>query len=152
MGLPNALPQKPFTFYVSLFTHNMGFRSWLGGYENNHLPISKYLLKILQPKLDDLLFLGKNYEYAFDTFEVFFALVVADMRQARDQGVWGPVGRFGWKNREGDTSPLGRVIAEARRMKDSWPPLRARLFGGNFERFNKVATEYAQLVGKLHWF
>ena len=122
------------------------------GHENNYTPLSEYLFKVLQPKLDDLLFLGKNYEYAFDTFEVFFALAVADMRHVQDQHVWGPVGRFGWKNREGDGSPLGRVIAEARRMKDSWPPLRAGLFGGNFERFNKVATEYAELVGKLHWF
>lgn len=122
------------------------------GHENNYTPLSEYLFKVLQPKLDDLLFLGKNYEYAFDTFEVFFALATADMRQARSQRVWGPIGRFGWKNREGDGSPLGRVIAEARRMKDSWPPLRAGLFGGDFERFNKVATEYAQLIGALQWF
>lgn len=122
------------------------------GHENNYAPHSEYLFKLLQPKLDDLLFLGNNYEYAFDTFEVFFALAVADMRQVRGRNVWGPVGRFGWKNRDGDGSPLGRVIAEARRMKDSWPPLRFGLFGGNFERFNKVATEYAQLIGKLPWF
>ena len=121
------------------------------GHENNYTPLSEYLFKVLQPKLDDLLFLGKNYESAFDTFEVIFALAVADMRQLRGQGVWGPVGRFGWKNR-GDSSPLTRLIAEARSQKDLWPPFRAGLFGRSLERFDKVATEYAQQVGQLRWF
>ena len=156
------MPSSEYREHEELFIEAVGNRllelnrtgvlKHIPGHENNFTPLSEYLFKVLQPKLDDLLFLGKNYEYAFDTFEVFFALVVADIRQVRGQHVWGPIGRFGWKNSRGDGSPLGRVIADARGMKDSWPPLRAGLFGGSSERFNKVATEYAQLIGQLHWF
>ena len=122
------------------------------GHEKNFTPLSEYLFKILQPKLDELLFLGKNYENAFDTYEVFFALAVADMRQVHNHDVWGPFGRFGWKHRRGHGSPLEKVLLEARAMKDKWPPLQAGMFGGSFERFDKVATEYEAQVRELQWF
>jgi hypothetical protein len=114
--------------------------------------LSEYLFKILQPKLDDVFFLGKDYESAFDLFEVLLALAVADMRQTRNEGVWGPVGRFGWKNHRGGNSPLGRVLAEAKSMGDAWPPFKAGLFGGSYERFEKSATEYSQSIARLSWF
>jgi len=119
------------------------------GHERNHVPHSEYLFKLLQPKLDDLLFLGKNYEQAFDTFEVLFALAVADLRKVRGEGLWGPVGRFGWKHRRSERAPLGRIIAEAADLKEAWPPLKAGFFGGNYERFEAVATEYREMIGGL---
>ena len=122
------------------------------GHEKNFAPLSEYLFKVLQPKLDDLLFLGKNYENAFDLFEVYFARAVADMRQLRSEGVWGPFGRFGWKHRRGHGSPLTKVLSEAQALKQEWPPLKAGLFGGSFERFEKVSAEYASEVGQLPWF
>jgi hypothetical protein len=122
------------------------------GHEQHYTPLSEYLFKILQPKLDDTFFLGKNYETAFDEFEVFFALAIADIEMAKNNRVWGPVGRFGWKQRSRDNGPLNRIINDARARKDSWPPFRAGMFGGDFERFDKVATEYLQLVGRLNWF
>lgn len=120
------------------------------GHENNYTPLSEYLFKILQPSLDDLLFLGKSYEHAFDTFEVILALAVADMRVVRDSLVWGPVGRFGWK-RHGADAPFQRVVQEATAQGSNWPPLKAGLFGGSFERFERVATEYGQEVSRLPW-
>ncbi len=120
------------------------------GHENNYTPLSEYLFKILQPSLDDLLFLGKSYEEAFDTFEVLLALAVADMRIVRKAAVWGPVGRFGWK-RHGAGSPFQRVVQEATAQGTSWAPLKAGLFGGSFERFEKVATEYGQQIIRLPW-
>lgn len=122
------------------------------GHERHYTPHSEYLFKILQPRLDDTFFLGKSYETAFDEFEVFFALAVADIEMAKNGRVWGPVGRFGWKNRSRNNGPLTNVINDARTRKESWPPFKAGMFGGDFERFDKVATEYLQLVGRLNWF
>ncbi|MEO8158000.1 MAG: caspase family protein [Betaproteobacteria bacterium] len=122
------------------------------GHEKHYTPLSEYLFKILQPKLDDTFFLGKNYETAFDEFEVYFALAIADMRRARGGDVWGPIGRFGWKHQNRDNAPLARIVDEARNRKESWPPLKAGMFGGDFERFDKVATEFLELVGRLNWF
>lgn len=121
------------------------------GHERNYTPLSEHLLKILQPRLDDALFLGKNYETAFDTFEVYFALCAADARLTNGQDVWGPIGRFGWK-RGRDNSPLERVLKEAEAQKSEWPPLKAGLFGGDFERYKNVAKQYTQFISGLNWY
>lgn len=122
------------------------------GHERHYTPHSEYLFKILQPRLDDTFFLGKNYETAFDEFEVFFALAIANIEMAKNGRVWGPIGRFGWKHRNRDNGPLARIIKDARMRKEAWPPFRAGMFGGDFESFDKAATEYLQLVGGLNWF
>lgn len=120
------------------------------GHEKHYTPLSEYLFKILQPSLDDLLFLGKSYETAFDTFEVLLTLVVADMRVQKKSGLWGPVGRFGWKHHSA-SPPFQRVIEEAKANGANWGPIKAGLFGGSFERFEKIANEYSQVVARLQW-
>lgn len=121
------------------------------GHERNYTPLSDYLLKVLQPKLDDALFLGKNYESAFDTFEVYFALCAADARLVNGVDAWGPIGRFGWK-RNRDNSPLERVLKEANAQKGEWAPLKAGLFGGDLERFKKVTEKFTQMISGLNWY
>jgi len=125
----------------------------LPGHENNYVPRSEYLFKLLQPDLDDLFFLGNEYEQAFDCFEVMLALAHADLRHQKKQHIWGPIGRFGWKysGRGGAENPLSGLIAEAKAMSTSWPPLRAGFFGGSIERFNSVATEYEAIIKRLNW-
>jgi len=124
----------------------------LPGHENNYVPRSEYLFKLLQPDLDDLFFLGNDYEQAFDRFEVMLALAHADLRNQNDKYIWGPVGRFGWKysGRRGQ-NPLSGIIAEAKTMASSWLPIRAGFFGGSLERFISVASEYEALIKKLNW-
>lgn len=121
------------------------------GHERHYTPMSEYLHKLLQPKLDDLLFLGTSYETAFDEFEVLFALTVSDLRKQAGRDAWGPIGRFGWKAQRGDESPLARVVEEGRAMGPNWGPLKAGLFGGDAERFNAVAAEFQKTVSRLNW-
>lgn len=121
------------------------------GHERFHVPMSEYLFKILQPGLDDALFLGKTYESAFDEFEILFALVCADSRKQDQRDAWGPIGRFGWKHSRSDSSPMKRVIAQGKSEGKSWSPLRAGLFGGNAERFEAVADEYGSVIARLNW-
>lgn len=123
----------------------------LPGHDRHYTPMSEYLFKILQPKLDDILFIGKNYERSFDEFEVLFALVVADIKRQRNGHVWGPVGRFGWKHRSRHNGPLSRIIGEAQAMGSDWGPLTAGLFGGTVDRFNAVADEYQRMISGLGW-
>jgi hypothetical protein len=116
------------------------------GHERNYVPLSEYLLKILQPKLDDTLFLGKNYESAFDTFEVYFALCAGDAEFVKSSHFWCPIGRFGWKR-----SVFYRVVKEAESQQENWAPLKAGLFGGEYVRFKKSADELTKVIGGLHW-
>lgn len=122
----------------------------LPGHERQYVPMSEYLYKKLQPKLDDTFFIGKNYEDAFDTFEMLFALVVADIRTLKDRGTWGPIGRFGWKRRRWN-DPLEKLVTQARQHKGEWPPLKAGMFGGSFERFDNVATAFMDRLKNIHW-
>jgi hypothetical protein len=125
----------------------------LPGHEKYHVPRSEYLLKLLQPELDDDLFLGKDYELMFDRFEVFLALVNATVRKKTSNHVWGPVGRFGWKNSRGmeRENPLADTIRQAKDQQVEWPPFKAGLFGTDYENFIEAAEEYSQMVGKLGW-
>lgn len=123
----------------------------LPGHERHYVPRSEYLFKLLQPMLDDLLFLGRDYEQAFDRFEVLFALVHADLAQIERSHIWGPIGRFGWKFHNDDANPLKDVISEAERQKESWGPLKAGLFGGDYSRFENVASGYIKKISGLNW-
>ena len=123
----------------------------LPGHENNYTPHSEYLFKILQPKLDDALFLGKGYENAFDEFEILLALAIADNHKQNDKNAWGPIGRFGWKMHQSHNSPLKKIIEVATKEGAAWSPLKAGLFGGDFERFHAASSEFYIKVEGLSW-
>jgi hypothetical protein len=119
----------------------------LPGYETNYTPLSEYLFKILQPQLDDIFFIGKNYERSFDEFEVLLALVSGDVTNR----FWGPLGRFGWKHYSQDHAPFARVLEEAKAAGDNWLPIKSGLFGGSPQRFTEVAEEFQKTLVNLHW-
>lgn len=122
-------------------------------YERKFTPLSEYLHKLLQPNLDDLFFLGKGYESIFDEFEILFALSVADIKKQDDSYVWGPIGRFGWKNRRHGISPFQKLRNEATLHKSDWAPIKAGMFGGSYERFEDVAEVYQkQILSQLNWY
>src|ERR1019366_8483932 len=49
----------------------------LPGHERQYTPRSEYFYRFLEPVLNDLLFLGSDYDNAFDRFEVLFGLEYA---------------------------------------------------------------------------
>jgi hypothetical protein len=120
------------------------------GHEHQYTPMSEYLFKVLQPSLDDALFVGADYERAFDEFEVLLALSVVDLHVQAGEHVWGPTGRFGWKQQHG-RGPLTIVTDAARHAGGDWGPLKAGLFGGEMERFEAAAVPYLETVSKLGW-
>lgn len=126
----------------------------LPGHERYYAPRSEYLFKLLQPELDDDLFLGKEYEFIFDRFEVLLALSNATNRKKKDHSVWGPVGRFGWKYGHGAerVNPLSDIIQQAKNEGQKWLPFRAGVFGTDYELFITAAEEYEKMIGGLNWF
>lgn len=120
------------------------------GHEQHLVPRSEYLFKMLQPRMEDLLFLGSSFEDLFDRFEIFLALVHTDL----DAGhrYWGPKGRFAWKfrNRLGE-DPYTRLVTEAEESGPNWAPLEAGLFGGSIDRFTEVANGFRTHLQGLTW-
>lgn len=125
------------------------------GHERHYVPRSEYLHRLLQPRLDDILFLGGSYDRLFDKLEILIALTYVDYDEmARTHGhVWGPIGRFGWKHssRMGESSPLHDVRAEAERYGQEWGPIRAGLFQGKLEHFLEIWSQYEKLIAGLNW-
>lgn len=122
----------------------------LPGHELHYAPMSEYMYKALQPRLDDLMFLGSDYERAFDEFEVLFSLVVADANKQRRGDFWSLIGRFGWKHHHYN-SPLSKLVEEAQLTREAWGPLASGLFGGDYERFEEVAAQSVKRVEKIGW-
>jgi hypothetical protein len=79
----------------------------LPGHERQYVPFSEYLYLKLKPILDEALCLGSDYDRAFDTFEILYAV---EFCHQTGRG-WGPVGRFGWKAARGGSSLLREMIA-----------------------------------------
>ncbi len=122
----------------------------LPGHERQYVPHSEYLFKLLQPMLDGLLFLGRDYENNYDRFEVLLSLVFIDLEQDR-QHIWCPLGRFAWKFNDSDSNPLKEIIAEAARQKESWGPLKAGLFSGDYAHFEATTSKLLEFLPKLKW-
>jgi len=122
-------------------------------HERYYTPRSEYLFKLLQPELDDELFLGKEYEALFDKFEIVLALKSAQGRKLRDGHTWGPIGRFGWKQTSwgGAGRPLAELVDEIQAMREQWPPFQAGLYGRDFAAFADVVSEYAAYISRLPW-
>ncbi len=120
----------------------------LPGYERKYAPLSEWLFKVLQPALDDLLFLGTSYESLFDQYEVFSALAYVAEDKTRPDRIWARLGRFAWKyrNKELGTDPFSSLIAQVRSERDSWAALGAGFFNGSFARFDEIATDFEQFI------
>jgi hypothetical protein len=118
----------------------------LPGHERDRYPRSEHQFVRLREPLEQLLFLGGDYEPLFDRFEVLLALAFADFRDPSGQGdVWGPPGRFAYKQGRSN-SPMDLLIEEATSAGDSWPLLTSGLFGGKSARLLRVADAYRQLI------
>lgn len=122
------------------------------GHEQHYVPLNEYLFKLLQPLLDDILFVGKSYERSFDEFEILFALTVADIKKQHQHSVWGPIGRFGWKQQHYVEPPFSKLVVEAKQQQNQWPPLIAGLFGGDYERFLAVVGDFQEILSqRSYW-
>ena len=118
----------------------------VSGNPQHYAPLSEYLFSALRKPVEETVDVGPRYERIFDRYEILAALTCADELQAAGSGAWCLLGRFAWKRNRGD-DPFAAVVAEA----DSWPPLRAGLFGGSCERFKQVASEIGSRLGRLGW-
>jgi hypothetical protein len=115
----------------------------LTGLERHFVPRSEHLHDWLKPLLDETLLLGADYEWAFDRFEVLSAVELMYLTQRS-----APIGRFGWKAGDIETSPLHGVMNEAKQLAGDWAPLRVGFCGGSLENFNASAQRIAAVLAQ----
>jgi hypothetical protein len=122
--------------------------------ERKYVPRSEHIYKKLQPSLEDQLFLGRSYDSLFDDFEIFLALTFADYRDEDVTAhVWGPPGRFAWKERgRGGSEPVySNFVAKAKALGENWEPLKVGFFRSSSARFSEVADAYSRLLSQISW-
>lgn len=117
-----------------------------------YYPFSEHMFSLLQPKLDDVHFLGRDYEFYFDQFEMLFFLAGRYLDKTSESYISYHLGRFAYKETRGYAQPLTKLILEAERMKNDWAPIRAGMFGGDYSQFEEIALEARKLVQSLNHF
>jgi hypothetical protein len=117
----------------------------------NRVPRSEYVFAFLRSLLEDLLYLGDDYERLFDEFEILNALVCGDFRQAEHGRVWAAPGRFGYKFRH-TGQPFDGFVVEATAAGPDWPFLKLGFFKSSADRFQEVAKAYRELLTQLSWY
>jgi hypothetical protein len=59
-------------------------------------------------------------------------------------------GRFYWKQKSlGSTSPLERVLSEAKAKKADWLPFKAGMFDGSIERVEAVVNHHKRVISQI---
>ena len=139
------IQNKPVSLAYATIRIIAGFSCWFKkfpGHERFYTPLSEYLLKFLQPKIDDLIFTGRQYEEYFDRFEVMLA-IFSSWEMLEDVGQIYGAGRYAYKYKHGSRgdNPLGKVLDEARTMKGSWPILRHGLSNISYEQLEGMAQK-----------
>ena len=115
-------------------------------FKAHYFAMSEHLYKSLKQTLENLVFIGDNYNIAFDEFEVLLSLVVADRKTHDGIGGYVPLGRFAPKHDRSDRSPLKRIIKEAEDGGKNWGPLKYGFFNGDYKRFIEVAENCAEMI------
>jgi hypothetical protein len=123
------------------------FFKLLAGLDRKHVPCSEHLHDVLNKLLDDVLYLGSDYELSFDTFEILRAIEYAHLS---GRG-WGPIGRFGWRIGH-DANPWQRLMTDAQAAGNSWPPVAAGLCGGSSVRLKTIADQLLQTMSRAGWY
>lgn len=121
----------------------------VSGNDRHFYPFNEYLFQILSTKLKQVIHLNYEYERYFDHFEILMSLEYAHQtaNESPDR-VWGPLGRFAWKTRYSPNDPLSEIIKEGNTNKDSWAPIKAGLFNGNYKRFETISSLFLEKVTK----
>jgi hypothetical protein len=122
--------------------------------ERKYVPRSEHIFKKLQPVLEDQLFLGRSYDSLFDQFEIMLALSFSNLRDDDPNiHVWGPPGRFAWKERgrSSNDPAYTNFVNAAMEQKEQWKALHAGFFKGSAKRFAEIAIAYGRLLSQINW-
>jgi hypothetical protein len=111
--------------------------------EEGGLVANKHLFRVLRQPLADIIPHDEDYLTHFLTFEYLYTLTHADLRSKEfaPDHFWGPKGLFMSEDQYRSEQPVLKAVRrQAGAQGDEWPPLKAGLFGGSYERFEKIAA------------
>jgi hypothetical protein len=158
---------------VPTFTSNYGFVKLLRSYgsafgsinsynifkqmkfhERHYTPISEYVFRKLQPILEDIFYIGSNYENLFDKYEIIIALEYLSNLDWETEFIWAPIGRFGWKNNRGmySPNPYKNFVNEIKSAKNGTKYLNSGLFKADIDFIDLLDKKLSEFIVTLNWY
>jgi len=121
--------------------------------ENYKTPLSTYLHQLLEPFFIKNLYNAKEFQDKFDLFEYLLSLNYFHLVGPKWGHDWAPWGEYQWRKfggLRGKTYILNEFIKEAEIQKDDWRPLKAGMFNGNYQEFEKTRIKLDEFLNKLY--
>jgi hypothetical protein len=119
---------------------------------SNYTPASDYLVLVLREPLRNLLPRDAQFDNCFDRLEYLWTLIHVDLRSHFKTSSRWVIGRYLWRDekhydfKETIHEQLYREMDEA---GESWPGLKAGLFGGSIERLQQARKELDEARPRL---
>lgn len=130
----------------------IGFARNLYEKERDHTPLSEHLYEILRLPFQELLPQDTHYQKCFDRFEYLLALTFTDLCAKLNKNYdWLPLGSFGWRSLTRDGDIIEEIEIESKEGNSAWPPIKAGMFGGSIERFQKAKIAYDNFLSDIKW-
>lgn len=120
------------------------------GLERNYTPCSDHLFQTLREPLREFLPDDREYQTAFDRFELLRATEWANRkREEHGEGWRTPYGCFAWRGRLREGSLVADAIQEIEREGKEWPPIQAGLLGGSLDEAKLALMKVDRYIGAL---
>lgn len=117
--------------------------------------LNRHLLEALKESFAEIMPIEDEYERNFNTFEYLLTLIHADLQaklNVSDSYFWGPPGLFmSERERRSGAITIRTVKQQAKEQGSEWPPLKAGLFDGSYERFEKVVAGVDDILQINRW-
>jgi hypothetical protein len=110
------------------------------------MPVSEMVFKAIKEPLMDLIGLERDYEAAFDRFELLWSL------ETLHRGGGLRLGRFVYRSRfQQENALLKALMAEVKAWGPKWSPLASGLCGGSADRVLELSAKLAERLGSSSW-
>ena len=116
--------------------------------------LNRHLFEALKGPFAETMPMEDEYRSSFNTFEYLLTLVHADIQAKINVSdyFWGPPGLFmSERERRNGAVTMKTVKQQAKEQGNEWPPLKAGLFDGAYERFEKVVAGVEDLLEINRW-
>jgi len=112
-------------------------------------PVSTYLNMFLRPYFNLIIHSTKDFEKSFDIFEYLISLNFEHLCSRDSLSNWAPWGEYKWR-RSHINGSISYFDSLADEQKESWVPIKAGMFNGQYETFLEVRTKLSEHLKTVH--
>lgn len=116
-----------------------------------HTPQSTIIHQCLEPYFTTICLNKDEADTEFDKLEYFISLLYSTLLPDRLMG-WVPPGEYIWRETLYRNELFKEYFNEANEQKNEWAPIKAGMFNGQYEIYEKAKSEADEFHKKYHFF